>query len=53
MGECRARIAGLVENAANTEAAPNAAAPVSSNLRLPIRSPTVPISTSSPASMNE
>jgi hypothetical protein len=36
-------ISALVEKAAKTEAAPNAAAPISSSLRRPIRSPSVPI----------
>ena len=45
-------IAGLVEYAASTEATPNAAAPISSSFRRPIRSPRVPIVTRNPASMN-
>ena len=43
-------ISALVEKAASTEAAPNAAAPHSSSRRRPMRSPSVPIVTSSPAS---
>ena len=39
----------LREDAASTEAMPNAAAPASSSRRRPIRSPRVPIVTSSPA----
>ncbi len=42
-------ISALVESAASTEAAPNAAAPISSNRRRPIRSPSVPIVISNPA----
>ncbi len=45
-------IPGPVEYAASTEAAPNAAAPISSRRRRPMRSPRVPIVMSSPASMN-
>ena len=36
-------ISGVVENAARIETAPNAAAPISSSRRRPIRSPSVPI----------
>ena len=39
----------LVENAASTDAAPNAAAPIISSLRRPMRSPSVPIVISAPA----
>ena len=42
----------LVENAATTEAAPNAAAPNSRSFRRPIRSPSVPIVISDPATRN-
>ena len=45
-------ISALVEKAASTETAPNAAAPISSSRRRPIRSPSVPIVTSEPATMN-
>jgi hypothetical protein len=45
-------IAGLMENAATTETTPNAAAPVSSSRRRPIRSPSVPMVTRNPATMN-
>jgi hypothetical protein len=40
-------------NAASTEATPNAAAPHISSRRRPMRSPSVPMVTSSPASTNE
>ena len=43
-------IPGLVENAASSEATPNAAAPSSSSRRRPMRSPRVPMVISSPAS---
>ena len=43
-------ISALVEKAATTEAAPKAAAPVSSSRRRPTRSPSVPIVMSRPAS---
>jgi hypothetical protein len=43
-------ISGLVEKAANTDAMPNAAAPIKSSLRRPILSPRVPIVTRKPAS---
>ena len=50
---CTARaaisISALVDRAASTEAAPNAAAPASSTLRRPIRSPSVPIVIRAPA----
>ena len=46
------RISGVVENAASTETAPKAAAPISSSRRRPIRSPSVPMVTRSPAIMN-
>ena len=42
-------ISALLENAATTDAAPNAAAPISRSLRRPIRSPSVPIVMSEPA----
>ena len=42
-------ISALVENAATTDATPNAAAPISSSRRRPIRSPSVPIVISDPA----
>jgi hypothetical protein len=45
-------IQAVVENAASTEATPNAAAPTSSSLRRPIRSPSVPIVIRNPAIMN-
>ena len=45
-------ISALVENAARIEAAPKVAAPISSSLRRPIRSPSVPMVISSPATMN-
>jgi len=45
-------MAGVVENAASTEVAPNAAAPIISSRRRPIRSPSVPIVISEPATMN-
>jgi len=45
-------ISGVVENAASTEATPNAAAPASSSRRRPIRSPRVPMVTSDPAARN-
>ena len=45
-------IVGFTENAANTDAAANAAAPISSSLRRPIRSPRVPIVISEPATRN-
>ncbi len=45
-------IGALVENAASTDAAPNAAAPTISNRRRPIRSPSVPMVTRNPASVN-
>ena len=48
----RISISELVENAASSEIAPNAAAPTSSSLRRPIRSPSVPIVTRKPATMN-
>ena len=46
-------ISGLEAYAATTDATPNAAAPISSSRRRPIRSPSVPIVTRKPASMNE
>ena len=46
-------ISALVENAASTDAAPNAAAPIVRRRRRPMRSPSDPIVTSSPASTNE
>ena len=45
-------ISALVENAASTDATPKAAAPISSSRRRPIRSPSVPIVISEPATMN-
>ena len=45
-------ISGLVENAARSDKAPNAAAPMSRSLRRPIRSPSVPIVIRNPATMN-
>lgn len=44
-------IAGLVEYAASTDATPNAAAPISSSFRRPMRSPSEPIVTRNPAIM--
>ena len=41
----------LVEKAASAEAGPNAAAPINSSLRRPIRSPRPPTGMSAPASM--
>ncbi len=46
-------IPGVVAKAAATEARPKARAPMSSSRRRPIRSPRLPMSTSSPASRNE
>jgi hypothetical protein len=43
---------GLVDQAARTEASPNAAAPISSSRRRPIQSPTVPMVIRKPATMN-
>ncbi len=43
-------IPALVENAASTEAAPNADAPMSKSLRRPILSPSVPMVMREPAS---
>ena len=45
-------MSGLVENAASSETAPNAAAPMSRSRRRPIRSPSVPIVIRNPATMN-
>ena len=45
-------ISALVENAASSDAAPNAAAPIISSLRRPMRSPRVPMVISDPATMN-
>ena len=42
----------VVENAATTDAPPNATAPISSSRRRPIRSPSVPIVISAPATRN-
>jgi hypothetical protein len=42
-------ISGLDENAATTDAPPNAPAPISSSRRRPIRSPSVPIVIRKPA----
>ena len=44
-------ISALVENAASTEATPKQAAPISSSLRRPMRSPSVPMVISEPATM--
>jgi hypothetical protein len=41
-------ISGLVENAANSDATANHAAPTSSSLRRPMRSPSVPAVMSAP-----
>jgi hypothetical protein len=46
-------IVGVVEYAQRIEARPNTAAPISSSRRRPIRSPSVPMVTRNPASMNE
>ncbi len=45
-------ISALIAKAASTEATPNAAAPMSSSRRRPIRSPRVPMVISDPATMN-
>ena len=45
-------ISALVDSAANTEARPKAAAPIRSSRRRPIRSPSVPMVISSPATRN-
>ena len=45
-------IAALADQAASTDVTPNAAAPISSSRRRPIRSPRVPIVISEPATMN-
>ena len=45
-------IAAFVEKAATTEAMPNATAPIISRRRRPIRSPSVPIVISEPATKN-
>ena len=45
-------ISALVEKAASTEAAPNAAAPISSSFRRPMRSPRLPIVIRNPATRN-
>jgi hypothetical protein len=45
-------ISGLDENAATTEAPPKAPAPIRSNRRRPIRSPSVPIVMRKPATRN-
>ncbi len=44
-------ISALVENAVRSEARPNATAPIRSSRRRPIRSPSVPIVISAPATM--
>lgn len=44
-------ISALVENAASTEATPNAAAPINSSRRRPMRSPRLPIVINKPATM--
>ena len=51
--KARVRISILaeVEKAASTEATPNAAAPISSSLRRPMRSPSVPMVIRKPAIM--
>jgi hypothetical protein len=46
-------MAGVVAYAASTEVTPNPVAPISSSRRRPMRSPSVPIVTRKPASMNE
>ncbi len=45
-------ISGVVEKAANTERTPNDAAPMSRSFRRPMRSPSVPMVTSAPATKN-
>jgi hypothetical protein len=45
-------IGALVDQAASSEVAPNAAAPIRSSRRRPMRSPSVPMVTSEPAAMN-
>jgi hypothetical protein len=45
-------ISGLVENAATTDETPNAAPPTISSFLRPIRSPSVPMVTRKPATMN-
>jgi hypothetical protein len=45
-------IVALVEKAARTETAPKTPAPISSSLRRPMRSPSVPIVMSDPATRN-
>ena len=45
-------ISALVENAARSEASPKATAPISSRRRRPMRSPSVPMVMSIPATMN-
>ena len=45
-------ISALFENAARTDATPNAAAPMSRSRRRPMRSPSVPIVMSDPATRN-
>ncbi len=45
-------IAALVDQAASSEVTPNAAAPIRSSRRRPMRSPRVPMVTSDPAAMN-
>jgi hypothetical protein len=45
-------ISGLLEKAASSEAAPKPAAPMSRSLRRPIRSPSVPMVISDPATKN-
>ena len=45
-------IPALVDQAASTEVAPNAAAPIKSSRRRPMRSPRVPMVTSDPAATN-
>jgi hypothetical protein len=44
-------ISALVENAASSEAIPKKTAPISSSRRRPMRSPSVPIVISAPATM--
>ena len=45
-------ISALTEKAASSDMAPKLAAPISSSLRRPIRSPSVPMVSSDPATMN-
>jgi hypothetical protein len=45
-------MAGFVANAATTDASPKAAPPIISSFRRPMRSPSVPMVTRNPATMN-